>query len=426
MSEVNTKPPISTGELGTIDSVFILRQVYPIAESRNQVLDRGELIIGREPGHHGHCIADEESSRRHATVRYDGRRKGYLLADLNSRNGTYHNGTRIKSIHLADGDTIRVGRSIFVFVSGAVSPGATLPHLTPDLSLARALVESVADRAALSGLPILIYGPTGAGKERLASRIHGASGRKGRLVSINCGALPGELLGSELFGHVKGAFSGAQQARPGLFVTANSGTLFLDEIGELTLEQQPALLRACEQGRVRPVGADRDIEINVRLIAATHRNLDDACAAGSFRTDLLARLRGVTLRLPALKDRKDEILMLFSQFVHHVPFGRTVAEKLLQYAWPENVRELKNVAEYVRLFSEQYGSIHPSHLPERVINSNGNAQPTTRPDRATLEASLRTHHGNVSKVAQTFGVHRQQAYRWLTKEALDPSKYRRR
>ena len=425
MSDPITMPPVSTGELGPIDAFHILRQVYPISAARNRVLDEKELVIGREPGAQGYEIADGESSRSHAAIRFDRRTNGYQLIDLDSRNGTFLNGHRITSCPVKNGDAIRVGRSIFILVRGAVEPGGTIPTLTPDVSLARALVESIADRAATSDLPVLIYGPTGAGKERLALRIHNKSGRTGRLVSLNCGALSSELLGSELFGHVRGAFSGAQTSRPGLFATAHNGTLFLDEIGELPLDQQPTLLRVCEEGRVRPVGSDRDVEIYVRLIAATHCDLDTACRAGTFRTDLLARLRGVTLRLPALRERRDEILMLFSTFVDHTPFGITVAERLLNYHWPENVRELKNVAEYVRLFSNTFGSIHPSHLPERLAHvSAPAAQRSAQPTKHELDALLLTHRGNVSKVADELGVHRQQAYRWLGKVGLDPNGYR--
>ena len=236
-------------------------------------------------------------------------------------------------------------------------------------------------------------------------------------MSLNCGALSSELLGSELFGHTKGAFSGAQSSRAGLFSAAHGGTLFLDEIGELPLDQQPALLRACEQGRIRPVGADRDQEIDVRLIAATHRNLDDRCTDGSFRMDLLARLRGVTLKLPPLSKRRDEILMLFSEFLGHLPFGITVAETLLSYPWPENIRELKNVAEYVRLFADQFGSVHPTHLPDRLNHTAtaNEASSVGAPTRESLENLLKTHQGNVSQLARALGVHRQQAYRWLAK-----------
>ena len=144
-----------------------------------------------------------------------------------------------------------------------------------------------------------------------------------------------------------------------------------------------------------------------------------------FRTDLLARLRGVTLHLPSLSKRRDEILALFDEFVDGIPFGITVAERLLLYRWKENVRELKNVAEYVRLFAQQAGSVHPSHLPSHVMGggeSISSGPPRSAPD---LEDLLRIHGGNMSKVARELGVHRQQAYRWITKEGLNPAKYRR-
>jgi DNA-binding NtrC family response regulator len=416
---------MATGEMGVIRALALLRQVYPVSESRVIVLTPRDLVIGRAPNdRNGLTIADGEASRRHAVISFDRRSNGYTVTDLDSSNGTFFDGKKITSSRLDNGSVVRTGRSIFVYVTTVIGPGTAIPELHPRLSLARAIVEGVADRAAVSALPVLIYGPTGAGKERMADRIHQKSQRSGRLVSLNCGALSSELLGSELFGHVRGAYSGAQSARSGLFAAASGGTLFLDEIAELPLEQQPALLRACETGRIRPVGADRDLEVDVRLVAATHTDLDAMCLANQFRTDLLARLRGVTLQLPALSQRRDEILSLFDDFVGGIPFGITIAERLLLYRWKEKVRELKNVAEYVRLFAEQAGSVHPSHLPDHVTGAP-NDKPAGPPNLEDLEALLASHGGNMSKVARALGVHRQQAYRWVSKEGIDPSKYRR-
>ena len=386
MSNPATIPPVSTGELGSVTVYHLLRQVYPVTHSESVELGHAELVIGRGPGKGGITINDESSSRQHASIRFDGRTRLYDVIDLNSRNGTFVNGTSIQRKTLENGDTIRVGRSIFVYVRGAIAPGVVLPKLESGLSLARALVETIADRAALSQLPILIYGPTGAGKERLASRVHKTSTRSGRLVSLNCGALSSELLGSELFGHVKGAYSGAQTSRTGLFAAADNGTLFLDEIGELPLDQQPALLRACEQGRIRPVGSDRDQDINVRIIAATHKNLDDACASGSFRMDLLARLRGVTLKLPPLTERKDEILMLFSQFIGHLP----LESPLLRNFWrihgrkmSESLRTLLSMPAYLPINLEAY--IH--RTTERLLHTHQSESPLRRPLSNQLKPS---------------------------------------
>ena len=416
---------MATGEMGAISSIRLLRQVYPVSESRTVVLSHRDLLIGRAPNHvNGLTLADGEASRRHAMVALDRRTSNYSVSDLGSSNGSFVNGTRVQSAQLNNGDVVRIGRSIFIFVAAVLAPGTSLPTLTARRSVARAIVEGVADRAAKADIPVLIYGPTGAGKERMAERIHLASERSGRLVSLNCGALSSELLGSELFGHLKGAYSGAQSSRTGLFAAADGGTLFLDEIAELPLEQQPALLRVCETGRIRPVGADRDVEVNVRLVAATHTDLDARCEDGSFRTDLLARLRGVTVHLPPLSERRDEILALFSDFCEGAEFGITVAERLLLYQWKENVRELKNVAEYVRLFAEQFGSIHPSHLPNHVMGQAEAPRRAGTPNKNDLESLLRTHRGNMSKVARDLGVHRQQAYRWVSKAGFDPAQFR--
>jgi len=351
MSDSITKPPLHTAGLTHIASVRLLRQVYPTEACRSHVIGERTLVLGRAPGD-GLTVADGEASRRHAAIEFDPVRQCHLVRDMGSSNGTFVDGKRITVVELVNGSVLRIGRAIFVYASSSLPMGTPPPILRPHISLARALVEAVTDRAAPAALPVLVYGPTGAGKERLARRIHERSGRTGRMVSVNCGALSTELLESELFGHVRGAFSGAQEARDGLFTAAHRGTLFLDEIGELPMEQQPALLRVLEEGRVRPVGADHDIAVDVRLVVATHHDLDAAVAAKRFRGDLLSRMRGVTLRLPALRERRDELLALFSLFVGELPFGRTVAETLLLYGWPENVRELEHVAAYVKLFAQ--------------------------------------------------------------------------
>jgi len=429
MSETITKPPLQTSGLTHIACVRLLRQVYPPEACRSHVVGERPVVLGRAPGE-GIVVADGEASRRHATLEYDHIRQCHLLRDMGSSNGTFVNGKRITEVELINGSVVRIGRAIFIYASSSLPVGTPPPMLSPGIALARALVEAVADRAAPASLPVLVYGPTGAGKERLARRIHEHSGRTGRIISVNCGALSSELLGSELFGHVRGAFSGAQGPREGLFVAANKGTLFLDEIGELPLDQQPAMLRVLEEGRVRPVGADRDIAVDVRLVAATHRDLDRAVAEKRFRADLLARMRGVTLRLPPLQERRDELLALFSLFIGEVPFGRTVAETLLLYDWPENVREVEHVAAYVRLFAEQAGHVHLSHLPEQfqdpraTTGKTAKVRDTNRASFGNLKTLLEKFEGNISQVASALGVHRQQAYRWIKKANLDPKDFR--
>ncbi|HLV64251.1 MAG TPA: sigma 54-interacting transcriptional regulator, partial [Polyangiaceae bacterium] len=243
--------------------------------SRDRVLPlHGELLIGREAAPGGWSIADARVSRLHARVSWDAASGCYRITDLNSRNGVRVNGVRTQSAPLAPGDVVRVGESVIVVMQGSRMAAA----------------RATAERVAASPATVLILGETGVGKEVLARHIHGLSGRTGPFVAVNCGALPPDLAASELFGHVRGAFSGATASRRGMFQAAERGTLLLDEVGELPLHLQPLLLRALQQRTVRPVGADAEHAVDVRVLAATNVSLDRAVAEGRFRADLYARL----------------------------------------------------------------------------------------------------------------------------------------
>src|SRR5258708_97826 len=176
----------------------------------------------------------------------------------------------------------------------------------------------------------------------ISRRLHQRSGRTGDFIAVNCAALPRELAAAELFGHVRGAFSGAIQARRGLFVAAHLGTLFLDEVGELPKELQALLLRALEERKVRPIGSDAEVRVDARILAATHRDLERDCREGHFREDLYARLAQVVIEIPPLRDRRTEILPLLRQFISRdVTMSADTVEALLTWAWPHNIRELK-------------------------------------------------------------------------------------
>ncbi|MET0070178.1 MAG: sigma-54 dependent transcriptional regulator [Candidatus Thiodiazotropha sp.] len=201
---------------------------------------------------------------------------------------------------------------------------------------------------------VLIEGESGTGKELAARAIHEMSGRSGSFVPVNCGAMTAELLESELFGHVKGAFTGAHLSRDGLFTYANGGTLFLDEIGEMPLSMQAHLLRALEERTIRPVGSNREVPVDVRIIAASNRDLEQEVRSGDFREDLYYRLNVLSLRIPALRERKEDIPLLVKHFVETLSaelgitppqMGEADLVRLLDYDWPGNVRELKNVIE---------------------------------------------------------------------------------
>ncbi|MFO0726522.1 MAG: sigma 54-interacting transcriptional regulator [Myxococcota bacterium] len=389
------------------------------------------LIVGREPGVGRFVLDDAEASRRHAEIEVVDE-DTVRVKDLGSRNGTHLFGAPIEAETLAPGSVLRIGGSLLVYCEIEVPPGIAAFAPLPRCSLARLRAEALIDTVAPSELPVLIQGPTGAGKELLATRVHQKSNRKGNLVAVNCSTFSKELIGSELFGHVAGAFSGATSARTGLFAAANDGTLFLDEIAELPLDQQPALLRAIQEKKIRPVGGDKEVNVDARVVAASHKKLSELSAAGNFRPDLFARLSGFIIEIPGLSARREEILSLFTQFVGKdaPPLSVEAAEAMLIYDWPLNVRELKHVAERAKLFIKDANRIEVGVLPPEIVQAKNDPRTTgsaddEAPTRQVLEGLLAKHEGNVAQVAKALGRHRQQLYRWLKKHDLDPESFRK-
>src|SRR5262249_17642380 len=232
-----------------------------------------------------------------------------------------------EAVYVGNGDLLQLGHTFFRFREDLPVTGAAILDARdlPDsgsLSPAFALVVERAAAVAPTRVPVLLRGETGTGKEVLAQLIHGLSGRAGPFVAVNSGAIPAELVESELFGHRKGAFSGALADHLGLVRTSDAGTLFLDEIGDLPLEAQPALLRVIQEREVTPVGAARPTAVDLRVIAATHRDLETLVAEGRFRQDLLARLDGVALDLPALRDRREDVPLLVARLLAKLAPGR--------------------------------------------------------------------------------------------------------
>jgi DNA-binding NtrC family response regulator len=282
-----------------------------------------------------------------------------------------------------------------------------------------------ADRVARSNVSVLLEGETGTGKELLARAIHAESTR-GALpfLAQNCAAIPETLLESELFGHVRGAFTGAERSRPGLFVEADGGTLLLDEVGEMSPAMQAMLLRVLQDGVVRPVGGSSERRVDVRVIAATNRDLEAAERRGAFRSDLLYRLRGFTIRLPALRERREDVPMLAEHFLGRwaalenttaPAFEPRALAALASYAWPGNVRELEHEIHRLVLCADGAGRITPALLAPGILT----AVPTAdeRPLReivqeveaATIEARLRRHRYHRGRTARSLGVTRE----WL-------------
>lgn len=296
-------------------------------------------------------------------------------------------------------------------------------------------IELIAD----SHASVLIRGGSGSGKELIARAVHAASPRAGQpFIAINCAAVPAELLEAELFGHEKGAFTGADQARTGLFVAADGGSLLLDEIGDMPRAFQAKLLRALQEQSVRPVGSNREQKVDVRVLAATHRDLDHAMETGDFREDLYYRLNVVRLDIPDLRDRPEDIPLLAEHFLAGFQADRPPGERiggfspealqcLVEADWPGNVRQLRNVVEQVCAFCRQ-GPV-PADRVRRALRSEGHAMPALAEARDAFERDylarvLRMTGGNVSQAARLAGRNRTEFYRLLKRHALDPARFK--
>ena len=297
-------------------------------------------------------------------------------------------------------------------------------------------VRDVVTRVAALDSTVLIRGESGTGKELVARALHEESGRAGPFLAINCAAVPEALIESELFGHVRGAFTDAQKARSGLFAQAEGGTLLLDEIGELSLSLQPRLLRALQERKVRPVGSDVEVSFDARVVAATHRDLEQAVAEGRFRQDLFFRINVIALELPPLRARGNDVLTLAQEFLTDFAarmrrevtgMSPAVAERLLAYDWPGNVRELQNCMERAVALA-RYGQLTVDDLPERVRDFQVNEEERDvdgGPGLVTLEEVerryimrvLRAVGGSRNLAAQTLGINRKTLYRKLGRYA---------
>ncbi|HVS26806.1 MAG TPA: sigma 54-interacting transcriptional regulator [Burkholderiales bacterium] len=299
------------------------------------------------------------------------------------------------------------------------------PAMEDVLSQARLVAESDAS--------VLIHGDSGTGKELLAQAIHRASARNGKpFVAINCGAIPENLLESELFGYSKGSFTGATQDRKGLFQAAHGGTLFLDEIGDMPLALQVKLLRVLQEKQLRPVGSTQSMPVDVRIISATHRKLEEEMAAGRFREDLFYRLNVVSLRIPALSSRREDIPLLAGQFLQNLAgkyskkissFAPDALQLLVGASWPGNVRQLLNVVEQaVALCTTR---IVPLTLVQKALQDEESHlssldEAKKRFEREYLSQLLKITDGNVSQAARLAKRNRTEFYKLLKRHALDP------
>ncbi len=386
-------------------------------------LDRPALTIGRDRG----CdivIDDPSLSRRHATLRLG---PPTTIQDLGSTNGVRVGGQLVKGgepIALAPGEGFQIG-SFACLIAAGDQGGATSSRRsgTERLRVEDPTIEGVPGfvrDVARTATSVLVLGETGAGKDVLAESLHVLSGRSGELARVNCAALAEPLIESELFGHEKGAFTGAAGTKVGLLESAQGGTVFLDEIGELPLATQAKLLRAIESREVLRIGSIRPIKIDVRFIAATNRDLPAEVAAKRFRQDLFFRLDGITLTLPPLRERAHRIRGLASGFLAQTGSGRSLSldalEALEAHDWPGNVRELKAVIERAVLLSRG-GVIGARHLafsprvaPAAPVADAFALTAEQRTERERILAALEQAAGNQTRAAKELGVSRS----WLT------------
>ena len=387
---------------------------------REMVLQKAQAAVGTLAGN-DLVLTDPTVSRRHAVVAE--RADGYLLRDLDSTNGTFLDNVRVREGYISPGSVIRLGETEISFTSleervenlksssdrfgGLIGGAASMQE-----------VFGVLERVAPTDMTVLIQGETGAGKEVAARAIHQFSRRaEGPFVVFDCGAVAPNLIESELFGHEKGAFTDAVKSRQGAFELANGGTLFLDEIGELAPALQPKLLRALDQREVKRVGADRPVTVDVRVLAATNRDLEKEVKAGRFREDLYYRLSAVSVFMPPLRDRREDVEKIAEQLLAGISaeVGKKVSglspeasEALRAYPWPGNVRELKNVLARAAALSSG------SRLEARdLFLSQGRKSATLQGlsgktleeiEKAAIHATLKSVNGNKTEAAKMLGI----------------------
>jgi transcriptional regulator with AAA-type ATPase domain len=424
--------------LGSIDEVVIGRGSVRRA-SREVAGGRRRLIV-RVPGHW-------MSSTHARLVRAN---EAWILEDAASKNGTFMHGERISRVALADGNAFDAGHALFALRLALPTPRHCLPDVDSVMlddrpsGLRSLLPASTArldtfERVARSDISMLLLGETGTGKELLARAVHDLSGRKGAFVAVNCGALAPTLVEALLFGHVKGAFSGATRDEPGLVRSADGGTLFLDEIGDLPLATQAALLRVLQEREVLPVGSTRSVRVDCRIVCATHRSLDALVETSQFRGDLLARIDGFRHTLVPLRDRREDLGLLLASLLPrtarerapHTTLSTSAARSLYGHMWPGNVRELEQcLARAVALAaSERIGPSDLSlrHAPPFSERADGLMPPLDENEarlRQQLLEELAIQAGNVSGVARSMGKARMQIQRWMRRFGIDAHSFR--
>jgi transcriptional regulator of acetoin/glycerol metabolism len=414
------------------------------ARAANPLRDRGMVTLDVR-------LPARSVSTRHARIIR--MRDGWVLEDIGSRNGTFVNGKRIDRALLAPGDVFEIGQTLLAIDPEARArddgPGEGEAPRAGELSAPATLDGELAAqfavlaRVAPTGVPVLVLGESGTGKEVLSRWVHALGNRRGELVALNCGAIPAGLVASQLFGHVRGAFSGAVRDAPGAFRAAHAGTLLLDEISDLPRESQATLLRALQEREVVPLGATRPVPVDVRVIAATAQPLAAMVERGEFRRDLYARLAGFVVHLPPLRERRCDLGLLIATLLTKVAPSRAsrltlapdAGRALLAHTWPFNVRELEQCLAVATALADD-GCVELAHLPPTVAAALDTwpaapaalaPRPVSERDvrlRMELLAALEEHAGNLAEVAAAMGKARMQIHRWCKRFGIDPNLYR--
>lgn len=395
-------------------------------ESENEAFELQDMhVVGSDSS----CqtqLRSEHVDERH--FRIERREQAYFLRDLRSSTGTFVNGLRAAEIELKEDDQIQIGDSKFMFQTERPDDKTfSLTSLNDNWSLQLKRLGP----AARTDFPILLLGPSGSGKDVLAQAICKASHRSRRpFYTVNCSALTETLIESELFGHVKGSFTGATSDRKGAFQAAHKGTLFLDEIGDLPLHLQSKLLRALENNEIRPVGSDQCITVDVRVIAATHQNLAEKVRLKQFRADLFYRLNVLQVSTPSLDERKEDFENLLIQFAKQYKVGFSIAaiKKLQRCSWPGNIRELRNtVARAAALFPKQ--RIEEEHVPciKESQLSGGLTEdglPLIRAvEKQMIVNQLKIHRGNQRRAARELGLAKSTFHDRLKDYQINPREF---
>ena len=453
-----TAPAEGASQASTSAITTRLVVVYPRTHAGVHLLGEREAVLGRHAGPAAQvAVAHPTVSRRHATLRWDPDARRHSLADLGSRNGTWLNQQPVSALprYLEDQAIVRVGSVIAVYEreeSTIADPPAVSRVAIAGDSLAIQKLRAAIGRAGPDPSPALILGETGSGKESVAAELHRLSGRRGPQMTINCAALSPQLVESQLFGHTRGAFTGATQEHAGMFRAAHGGTLFLDELGELPIDLQPKLLRAVELGEVVAVGSTQTHRVDVRLVAATNRSLLADIEQGQFRRDLYARLALWEVHVPPLRARRADLLDWLDCLHrawsdargHHaappLELSTDAALTLLVHPWPDNLRGLQRVvhgcaatgerppisrAELVRWLNEADGRSEP---PAAVTPAPSPAEPAPaeprtrrlrpRPTREALVATLEQHGWSIRATAKHYACERKQIRSWLEMYAI--------